>query len=253
MKIGILYICTGNYTVFWDDFYLSAEKNFLPEFEKHYFVFSDGNINTFDNPFVTIIYQQKLGWPFDTLKRFEMFLKVEEELKHTDYAFFFNANVIFNQQVGKEILPEEDQELTVVLHPSFYELKDITKFPYDRNLNSLACISESEGEIYVQGALNGGTSKNFIKMCQQLNTNTENDLSRDVIALWHDESHLNKYILDKKVKVLNPGYICPEGRKLPFEIYIYTRKKKKYGGHKKLRGSLIQKKSIKERFLSLFR
>ena len=41
MKIGILYICTGNYTVFWEDFYESFSKYFCTNSEIHYFVFSD--------------------------------------------------------------------------------------------------------------------------------------------------------------------------------------------------------------------
>lgn len=248
MKIGILYICTGNYTIFWDDFYHSCEEKFMPMHERFYFVFTDGDINTFENENVKVIFQPKLGWPYDTLKRFEMFLKIEEDLQKMDYVFFFNANIIVNEKIGEEILPDDDQELTVVLHPAQYQ-KNNTQFSYDRNPDSLACIPMGEGEIYVQGAFNGGTSSRFLKMSKQLNENTEDDLKRDVVALWHDESHLNKYIVGKNVKVLDPGYVYPEGWKLPFEMKMYTRKKKKYGGHKKLRGDLMEKKSFMSRLL----
>ena len=40
-SIGILYICTGPYVLFWEDFYKSFQKRFLIDFEKHYFVFTD--------------------------------------------------------------------------------------------------------------------------------------------------------------------------------------------------------------------
>ena len=40
-SIGILYICTGPYVLFWKDFYESFEKNFLPSYEKKYYVFTD--------------------------------------------------------------------------------------------------------------------------------------------------------------------------------------------------------------------
>ena len=40
-KIGMLYICTGKYTVFWPEFYRSFEEKFLPGCEKEYFVFTD--------------------------------------------------------------------------------------------------------------------------------------------------------------------------------------------------------------------
>ena len=31
MRIGILYICTGKYDIFWKDFYLSAERYFMQD------------------------------------------------------------------------------------------------------------------------------------------------------------------------------------------------------------------------------
>lgn len=236
MKIGILYICTGNYSIFWDDFYLSCEKNFMPENERHYFVFTDSNIPTFDNPNVNIIHQEKLGWPFDTLKRFNMFLRVENELSEMDYLFFFNANIIVKQTIGTEILSSEEEELITARHPGSYKIDNPDLFSYDRNPNSNAFIPYGEGKVYVQGAFNGGASQKFLEMVRVLDRWTEEDLNRDVIALWHDESHLNKYILDKNVKVLHPGYIYPEDWKLPFEMIMMTRKKKKYGGKKMLRG-----------------
>ncbi|MES2416414.1 MAG: glycosyl transferase, partial [Patescibacteria group bacterium] len=63
MKIGILYICTGNYTIFWKEFYLSIEKNFINDIEKHYFVFTDNDQIDFENenPNIHRIYQKDLG------------------------------------------------------------------------------------------------------------------------------------------------------------------------------------------------
>ena len=39
--IGMLYICTGKYTVFWPEFYETFNRNFLPGYKKEYFVFTD--------------------------------------------------------------------------------------------------------------------------------------------------------------------------------------------------------------------
>ena len=43
MRIGILYICTGKYDIFWKDFYLSAERYFMQDqsFIIEYYVFTD--------------------------------------------------------------------------------------------------------------------------------------------------------------------------------------------------------------------
>ncbi len=94
MKIGILYICTGKYSIFWKKFYSSMEKNFIVDAEKHYFVFTDSPDIEFEkeNRRIHRIYQEDLGWPNNTLMRFHMFLKQEKELVNMDYLFFFNAN-----------------------------------------------------------------------------------------------------------------------------------------------------------------
>ena len=39
--IGILYIATGPYIAFWEDFYKTFESKFLTDFERHYYVFTD--------------------------------------------------------------------------------------------------------------------------------------------------------------------------------------------------------------------
>ena len=62
MKIGILYICTGKYEIFWKDFYLTCEKYFISEAEKHYFIFTDITELEFEkgNAKITKIYQKNL-------------------------------------------------------------------------------------------------------------------------------------------------------------------------------------------------
>ena len=39
-KVGMLYICTGKYTVFWPEFYRTFNETFLPNCEKEYVVFT---------------------------------------------------------------------------------------------------------------------------------------------------------------------------------------------------------------------
>ena len=101
MKIGILYICTGKYKIFWKDFYLTCEKNFITEAEKHYFVFTDSPKIDFEkqNGNIHRIYQANLGWPDNTLKRYEIFLKSKEKILGMDYLFYLNANLLFLERI----------------------------------------------------------------------------------------------------------------------------------------------------------
>ncbi|NDJ26967.1 hypothetical protein GW575_03205 [Campylobacter sp. MIT 19-121] len=167
MKIAMLYICTGKYDIFWKDFFISCEKYFHPECQKEYFVFTDSNelYQEHENERIHKIFQENLGWPYNTLMRFHMFLKIEKELQEFDYIFFMNANVEFLKEVS--FLPTKEQ-LIVVNHPGFYN-KNPQDFTYDRNEKSLAYIpfeqdeekenlfyGKIKGKYYVFGAFNGG-------------------------------------------------------------------------------------------------
>ena len=58
-------------------------------------------------------------------------------------------------------------------------------------------------------------------MSEILKNNIEEDLSKGIIAIWHDESHLNHYLFNNPPATeLNSGYCFPEGAKLPFEKKI---------------------------------
>lgn len=229
MKIGILYICTWKYDIFWKDFYLSCEKYFLTDHEKHYFVFTDSK-NIFDsenNKNIHIFEQKNLWWPDNTLMRFHIFLTQKDELEKMDYLFFCNANLEIKKSIWDEILPNNNEWIVVTQHPWFYN-KTNKKFTYERNPNSKAFIKKWDWIVYVQGALNWWKTKDFIEMCKILSKNINEDKIHWIVALWHDESHLNKYILENKYKLLNPSYLYPEWWNIPFDCKILIRDKSKW-------------------------
>lgn len=231
-KIGILYICTGNYNVFWKYFYESSEKFFLPELEKHYFVFTD-RVENFQeyNQNVHVKYITSLPWPLITLMRFKYFLDIKEELEKMDYLMFSNSNLKFVVPITcEEFLPRKGQgeELFVTTHPG-YKDKEIWEAPFERSKSSTAYVPYNKGTKYVIGALNGGTSAAFLKMAEQLNYNIEADLKKNIIARWHDESHLNKYIINfKNYRLLDASYCYPYGMQVSYEKKIETLGKEKY-------------------------
>lgn len=232
-KIGVLYICTGEYTVFWREFYISAEQYFLKNSEVHYFVFTDAEKIEFQdvNPRIHVIYQEGYGWPFSTLLRFSIFLNARKDLQKCDYVFFFNANAKFVTPVDEEqFLPrsERGEELLVVRHPGFYNKKKY-EYTYDRNPKCSAYIPYRKGDIYVCGGINGGTTDAFLTMCDTLSRRINKDLEKSIIPEWHDESHINRYILDRNdIRVLTPSFCYPEGWDLPFDCLILIRDKKNY-------------------------
>lgn len=236
MKIGILYICTGKYDVFWNGFYESAEQYLLPNVEKHYFVFTESK-NIEKSTFVHTIYQERLGWPNDTLMRFHLFLNIETALNEMDYLFFLNANYTFIQPISaNELLPSAtDNFLVGQIHPVAYH-KQRSQFDYEKNPASTAYIPASAGNYYFAGGLIGGRTSEFLKMCRTLKQQIDIDTSNNLLAQWHDESHINQYFSQLEPKKLHPGYCYPQGWYLPFEQKTWLLDKNKLGGHAFLRG-----------------
>lgn len=229
MKIAILYICTGEYVAFWEDFYCSIELNFLPGDVKDYFVFTDSECiyGEKDNEKIHRIYQESLGWPGNTLFRFQMFSKILEQLKIFDYIFFMNANVECKREITREMFLPQDNDLLVVQHPGYYDKRNY-EFPYERHKKSLAYIPYREGQIYVCGGINGGKAEPYIRLIRELARRIQDDYERGIVAVWHDESQLNRYIIDHTdYRLLTPSFCYPEGAEIPFEICLMVSEKSK--------------------------
>lgn len=223
-KIGILYICTGPYCLFWKEFYKSFEDKFLCNFEKKYYVFTDSEkIYAEDSPNVKKYYLHSQPWPLITLLRFSTFLTIENELNQCDYLMFSNANIICSDNITEEeFLPRKQlgEDIFVTNHPGYFKLNKLS-YPYDRNKKSLAYVPWNCGKNYVIGAMFGGTSSAFISMTKTLKDRIEEDLKHNIIAKWHDESHLNRYIIGRKdVRILHPMYCYPFGLTVSYERKI---------------------------------
>lgn len=252
-KIGIYYLCTGPYVLFWEDFFITFEKNFLPNTEKHYYVFTDAE-SVYGKDRCDRIHTYKLNklpWPLVTLFRFDTFLSVKEDVADCDYLMFSNANVVCENVVTEEeFLPDinKGQELAFTAHPGYYREKKY-HVPYDRNKKCLAYIPYNLGGTYVIGAMFCGTKDAFLRMSEVLKYRIEEDLKKNVIARWHDESHINRFIADKDdYKLLSPAYCYPVGFDLPVERKICgVSKQKKFdvntfkGHYEKKENSVIRK------------
>ena len=64
-------------------------------------------------------------------------------------------------------------------------------------------------------------------LCQACSQQIHMDLDNNIIAIYHDESHLNYYLHTHKCMNGSPAYAYPEGKQLPFEPKIIIRDKVK--------------------------
>lgn len=207
-NVGLLVMATGKYTTFVPPLIDSAEKYFCRNHKVTYFVFTDGPIETKAKN-VVIIYQPRLGWPYDTMMRYHVYYDHREVLETQDYLFACDADMLFVNEVGDEILSER----VATQHPGFVGKRG----SYETDPRSLACINDDEGEQYFAGGFYGGSAKEVIRIAHTNAQNIDADLAKGVIAVWHDESHWNRYCIDNKpTLILSPSYCYPESWTLPY-------------------------------------
>ena len=241
-SVAILYIATGRYTIFWEYFYQSAEKYLLSDCNKHYVLFTDSSelLNQqakYSN--VTMIEQEALEWPYIALMRYQIILSIRHILEQYDFSFYFNGNTEFLSYISKEdLLPlKKDNKITLYLQPHVFH-KNKNKYPYDRNSQCHAYIPYNQGHYYFAGGITGGRTKYYLEMCEILNNYTKADLQNNIIALWHDESYLNKFALNRTdIKILPPYFTKGENEywKQKSKLMFSDKTHHRFGGHSYLR------------------
>lgn len=224
-KIAILYIALGKYDKFWDIFFKSCECHFLTGSSREYYVFTDSQ-RIEPKERVHIIPIEDHDWPRNTLDRFFFFAKISEDLLKNDFCFFFNANTCFLKDITPdEVLPGSEHEYLVNLSWHTNDNRKSPDFPYERNPLSTACMKTDEGSRYYQGGLIGARTKEFLEMTEAMIKTITKDKDNDFIAINHDESHLNKYLSDKRPLCLSTFYGRPQEWDFPENPAIIFRKK----------------------------
>lgn len=199
MKIGLLIIATNKYAQFVEPLISTADKYFLPNEEVTYFIFTNQNIDIKTERKYIKVETEHSEWPWMTLGRYRIFSNNSETLKEMDYLYYCDADMRFENLVGQEIL----SDLVVTQHHGYYMMRGTP----ETNPLSTACVRPDEEMQYFAGGFNGGSSQQYLKMAKQLADNIDLDYSKGLIAVWHDESHLNRYVIDNKPsKILNPSY-----------------------------------------------
>lgn len=232
--IGIYSIFIGKYICLYENFIKNMEKYFLPQYEKVYFIVTDDlKLNKYvKNTYIS--YQNYIGWPYETLYRFHYFLKFDINNIKTDYIYFFNSNARCVKRINEDILPEKDYVFSI------HDCQGLSGYDatFEKNItNSTAYVPFVQGKkyTYIGGRLFGATSNKFIELCEILKNNITKDEKNNIIAEWHDESHINNYYncylndYDKhNSKLLPREYHVPEERihlnKDPKIIYLYKNK-----------------------------
>lgn len=224
-KIGVLVVATGKYIEFVPNLVSQGKQYFLPNHEVTYFIFTDMLIKP--EPSMIICHQEQLTWPYSTMLRYETYLRYKHLYKEYDYLFILDADMQICEVIDETLL----SKLTGVLHPGFaspkifllnkdnaspliYEEKywKLLSQNYTHETRRESTAFLPNGKFYFCGGVFGGEKNTILNLLETLSTNIRIDMANGIIALWHDESHLNWYFNTQYVpeKILTPLYCYPD-------------------------------------------
>lgn len=193
-------------------FLTSAEAFFMSGLPVTYYVFTDlpemvPKIQLAPQRRLKVIVVEKHSrWQDISMMRMKT---ISETIKtdirhHSRYVFCFDVDQEFKGRFGSEALGDS----VALLHAHFYKLPK-ERFTYDRNRQSRAYMET--GDFYYHAAIFGGVWENVKNLTDTCFMNIMEDKHNNVEAVWHDESHLNKYFwLYKPSKLLSPEYCWDE-------------------------------------------
>ena len=144
------------------------------------------------------------GWPDATIYRYAVICEQAAKLADATHVFLIDADMRFVAPVGQEILAP----LVGTTHPGFVGRA--------RNLRAAPGVGglrrrTARGATYFCGGFVGGERQPFLALAAAVQANVAADDAAGITAVWHDESHLNRYLIDHPPSlVLSPSYCYPE-------------------------------------------
>lgn len=199
-RIAINIIATNKYVVFLENLCASISKHFPEDSEIAAIIYTNVDIpeEVTKNSRINFIRSEinHEPWPASTIKRFEYFIREKETLSQYDYSYYIDADSIFVGDVDNIIFPKTGMVGTI--HPCLYNSVGTP----ERNPRSNAYIPYGSQNRYYCGGFFGGKSDNFIEASEKMREWIDNDSKKGIVALWHDESHLNKYFYENPPSIV---------------------------------------------------
>lgn len=239
-RVGVFSVATNLYFEYWADMVRSADAKLLPGTKKTFYVFTDqprsalqlggelseSQVVAFEIP--------SYGWPDATLKRYDLVCQHASEMVE-DILLYIDADMIVMRDIYDLRESSWKEGLAMVRHPGYrrppfpsrvgFYLRQPRVFVADLKVlasvgalgaweerhESRAYVRRHHRKSYVYGAIWMGRREQLVAMCTELARDVEYDLRNGVVAVWHDESHLNRYFADNGPGLLDSDFAHVQG------------------------------------------
>jgi hypothetical protein len=222
---------------YWKDQARSLEVHLLPDTDCKLFVFTD-------QPEETIEFAEELtrikiqaieipsyGWPDATLLRYKLITSLRGSLNEDDVLMYLDSDMLAVSEMSYlDFCQGEEVQVTLVRHPGYFRpqglagvkfylanpkiaMQDIYSLlvsggvgSWETRRSSNAYIGKRMRRRYFCGGIWWGPALEVIELSEQLAQRIDDDSSKGIVAIWHDESHLNWWATQNHHNTASPEY-----------------------------------------------
>jgi histo-blood group ABO system transferase len=210
-KISLFIVATNKYITYINSLLESCDKYFLVDSEVNYNIFTN-SIEDVENIILSNNTKRKVNifeiehkpFPYPTLYRYHFIKKYKDGLNGYDYYFYIDVDSLITDNICEnDVL----SDIVGTQHCGFVK----SRGTYENNPLSTSFVKNDEGEIYFGGGFWGFNNLEFWKFIDKAVKMIDEDNDKNIIPIWHDESVLNRYLIDNKpTKILTPSYHYPQ-------------------------------------------
>ena len=215
-SIAVCMVATGKYIQYVEKTQKECVQNFLAPHHLEFFLFTDQTDKTQPACDQFTVHKYKIdrkGFPGDTLYRYHYMDLAREKLNHFDYIIYMDVDyAVYNRPCYTDFIVDRGLIATKHLHNLHEKVnsKGLIGSP-ETNPESSACIPKGKKmQAYYAGGVQGGRASEFLEAITALKAQIDADDRKGIVAVWHDESHWNRYLVDHPPSEINQNHIYPE-------------------------------------------
>ncbi len=237
--LGIVSIATNIYLDYWTQQAESISKELSKSFDCTLYLFTDKPAEatifakTLSNVKVSVNQIPAYGWPEATLLRFEIMNTISA--KYDDETLMYlDADMLIHGPIGQHDLQSPLGNMTLVTHPGYFRRNGFRRLflylrspkllatdlymywkmgalgAWETSQSSLAFVPRSLRQRYFCGGVWWGSRSAFLAMVSELAEAVATDHRNGVMAIWHDESHINSWASRHEHSVAGPEFCYSE-------------------------------------------